>query len=49
MNILHKLSEDDIEAIVGEKIAKNIVNAREGNMKVESGGGGNYGKVKEHD
>ena len=45
MNILHKLSEDDIEAIVGEKIAKNIVNAREGNMKVESGGGGNYGKV----
>ncbi len=45
MNILHKLSEDDIEAIVGEKVAKNIVNAREGNMKVEAGGGGNYGKV----
>ena len=45
MNILHKLSENDIEAIVGEKIAKNIVNAREGNMKVESGGGGNYGKI----
>ena len=35
MNILHKLSEDDIEAVVGEKIAKNIVNAREGKMKVE--------------
>ena len=45
MNILHKLSEDDIEAIVGQKVARNIVNAREGNMKVESGGGGNYGKV----
>lgn len=45
MNILHKLSKDDIESAVGEKIAKNIVNAREGNMKVESGGGGNYGKV----
>ena len=45
MNILHKLSEDDIEAVVGEKVAKYIVNAREGNMKVESGGGGNYGKV----
>ena len=45
MNILHKLSQDDIEAVVGEKVAKNIVNAREGNMKVESGGGGNYGKV----
>ena len=45
MNILHKLSEDDIEAAVGEKVARNIVNARDGNMKVESGGGGNYGKV----
>ena len=45
MNILHKLSEDDIEAVVGEKVAQNIINAREGNMKVESGGGGNYGKV----
>ena len=45
MNILHKLSQDDIEAVVGEKVAKNIVNAREGNMKVESGGGGTYGKV----
>lgn len=45
MNILHKLSEDDIEAVVGEKVAKNIVNAREGKVKVESGGGGNYGKV----
>lgn len=45
MNILHKLSEDDIEAVVGEKIAKNIINARDGNMKVESGGGGNYGKI----
>jgi len=45
MNILHKLTQDDIEAVVGEKVAKNIVDAREGNMKVESGGGGNYGKI----
>ena len=45
MNILHKLSEDDIEAVVGEKLAKNIVSAREGKIKVEAGGGGNYGKV----
>lgn len=46
MNILHKLSKDDIEAVVGEKIANNIVNAREGNCQVRSGGGGNYGKVE---
>ena len=46
MNILHKLSKDDIEAVVGEKVANNIVNAREGNCQVHSGGGGNYGKVE---
>ena len=45
MNILHKLSKDDIEAVVGEKVAENIVNAREGKMEVHSGGGGVYGKV----
>ena len=46
MNVLHKLSEDDIEAVVGKKIADNIINAREGNVKVSSGGGGNYGSIK---
>ena len=46
MNIIHKLSKDDIEAVVGEKVANNIVNAREGNMQVHSGGGGNYGKIE---
>ena len=46
MNILHKLSFDDIEAVVGEKAAVNIENARSGKMTVHSGGGGNYGKVE---
>ena len=41
MNILHKLSFDDLEGIVGEKNAKNIINAREGKMKVQEGGGRN--------
>lgn len=45
MNILHKLSEDDIEAVVGEKVAKAINKARSGEAKVQSGGGGNYGKI----
>ena len=45
MNILHKLSKDDIEAVVGEKVAINIENAKNGNCKVQSGGGGNYGKI----
>ena len=46
MNILHKLSKDDIEAVVGEKIANTIERARIGDMKVHSGGGGNYGKIE---
>ena len=45
MNILHKLSEDDIEAVVGKKVAHSIENARDGKVKVEAGGGGNYGKI----
>ena len=35
----------DIEAQFGEKVAKSISKARNGNIKVESGGGGIYGKV----
>ena len=46
MTILHELSNDDIEAVVGEKVAKNIVNARDGNMHIVEGGGGVYGKVE---
>ena len=45
MNILHKASKDDLEAVVGEKVAQNIVDAREGNVNVHSGGGGVYGKI----
>ena len=45
MNILHKLSKDDIEMVVGEKVAASIEAARTGNAKIQSGGGGNYGKV----
>ena len=45
MNILHKLSEDDIEQVVGLKIAKNIILARSGKLGIQAGGGGVYGKV----
>ena len=45
MNILHKLSFDDIESVVGEKIANSIINARKGNIQIQAGGGGLYGKV----
>lgn len=45
MTILHKLSKDDIEAVVGEKVANEIIVSREGKMKIHAGGGGVYGKV----
>ena len=45
MTILHKLSKDDLEAVVGEKIANTVIAAREGNVKIKSGGGGVYGKL----
>ncbi len=45
MNILHKLSKDDIEQVVGEKNASNIILAREGKLGIQAGGGGVYGKV----
>jgi uncharacterized protein (TIGR00375 family) len=46
MTILHKLSNDDIEAVVGEKIANTIIRARDGKMNITAGGGGVYGKVE---
>jgi len=41
MNILHKISFDDLEAVVGEKLAKNIMAAREGKLGITEGGGRN--------
>ena len=45
MEILHKVGKDDIESVVGEKIANEIIAARSGNLKIHAGGGGVYGKV----
>ena len=45
MNILHKLSKDDLEAVVGEKIAETIERARNGECKYNLVVEGNYGKV----
>ena len=45
MNILHKLSFDDIEGVVGSNTAKAIVDAKDGNVSIQAGGGGVYGKV----
>lgn len=45
MNVLHKVSSDDIEAVIGRKNAENIIAARSGNLNINAGGGGVYGRV----
>ena len=39
MNILHNISKDDIEAVAGEKVANNIMNSINGDIKIAEGGG----------
>lgn len=46
MNLLHHVSFGELCEAAGEEIARSIVQAREGTLLFESGGGGIYGKVK---
>ncbi|GAA0135642.1 TIGR00375 family protein [Paenibacillus sp. YSY-4.3] len=45
MDILHRVSEQDLAGIVGEELAERISAARAGRLALTSGGGGTYGKV----
>ena len=45
MTILHQISKDDIEGVVGGKLAGIIEEARKGELAIQAGGGGVYGKV----
>lgn len=45
MNILHRTSLEELSEVVGTKVAKAIVAAREGQLRVSVGGGGHYGRV----
>lgn len=46
MTILNKVTKDDLESVVGLKLANIIDNSRKGNIIVHAGGGGVYGKVE---
>ena len=37
MTILHRISDDDIEAACGEKIAQSIISARDGKISISEG------------
>ncbi|MEF2964426.1 endonuclease Q family protein [Paenibacillus sp. M1] len=45
MNILHRVPEEELARVVGEELAGHISAARGGKLRLESGGGGIYGKV----
>jgi PHP family Zn ribbon phosphoesterase len=46
MNILHRVTLEQLEQIVPPRIAKMIDLARTGQLAIEVGGGGIYGKVQ---
>ncbi|MBD0380673.1 endonuclease Q family protein [Paenibacillus sedimenti] len=48
MNVLHRTTLAELITEIGEDIAAYIVQAREGRLALEVGGGGRYGKVKNH-
>ncbi len=45
MNILHRVSEDELKKVVNSELAGLIVKARAGELQLKQGGGGRYGKV----
>lgn len=45
MNILHRVSEQELAGVVGGDLAGSIAAARDGRLALTSGGGGTYGKV----
>jgi uncharacterized protein (TIGR00375 family) len=45
MNILHRVKEKDLKAVVKEELACLIIKARTGKLVLQEGGGGRYGKV----
>jgi PHP family Zn ribbon phosphoesterase len=45
MNVIHNVEKTELTEVVGERVAENIVLAREGKLNIEVGGGGIYGRV----
>ncbi|MGG1663910.1 endonuclease Q family protein [Brevibacillus sp. NRS-1366] len=45
MDVLHRVNEEELAPVTGEKIASLIVKARAGELSVQKGGAGTYGKI----
>ncbi len=44
MKVLHEARAEELELVVGRKLAEMIMRAREGTLSMRAGGGGRYGK-----
>jgi PHP family Zn ribbon phosphoesterase len=45
MRVLHEAEEDGIAQVVGSKVARLILHAREGRLAMDAGGGGRFGRA----
>ncbi len=45
MEVIHHTKFSELKEILNDKLAQRVEKARKGNAKIESGGGGNYGKI----
>ncbi|TXK86265.1 TIGR00375 family protein, partial [Parageobacillus sp. SY1] len=45
MYVLHQATEEELKQSIGEKLAKLIILARRGELSIQAGGGGKYGKI----
>ncbi|MBM7713698.1 uncharacterized protein (TIGR00375 family) [Bacillus thermophilus] len=45
MNILHRVTREDLQAVIKPQLSDLILQARKGGLELEAGGGGRYGKV----
>jgi PHP family Zn ribbon phosphoesterase len=45
MNILHHVPAEDLRRVANEQLVELIIAARGGQLAIEPGGGGRYGRV----
>jgi PHP family Zn ribbon phosphoesterase len=45
MNILHEATFEQLQQVVGEKVALLIIKARSGKLSFHAGGGGKFGRI----
>jgi uncharacterized protein (TIGR00375 family) len=45
MNVIHYTTYEQLAEVVSEKLARSIIDMREGKLKINAGGGGKYGTI----